>query len=288
VLIALAVLAVLLLWLASRTRWDLSAPFPVRRRRPWGSIVTSARRMYTGHLGLFLGVGLLFVPLGLIVTGVQYLLFRVGVLAPLVSSAGATNGVVGELAFALGLLIALLGLAIVHTTTALAMVELDKGREVTVKSAFRLALGRLPTVIGALALAVAIVAVFGLTTIGLLVSVWLIVQWGLIAQTVALENKSVRGSMRRSAQLVRGNWWRVASLTLFVTVIGLLLGPLAGTLLLLATRASFDFVNLVSSLVLVITLPYVALATTYLYFDLALAEREAEAADAAGAVSADG
>jgi hypothetical protein len=68
---------------------------------------------------------------------------------------------------------------------------------------------------------------------------------------------------------VRGNWWRTALLTVLVTGIALLLGPLVGTLLLFATDASFDFVNLVSDLVYVVALPFAAIATTYLYFDLA-------------------
>jgi hypothetical protein len=46
VLLAIAAVLVLLLWLASRTRWDVSAPFRLRRRRPWGSLVTFALRMY--------------------------------------------------------------------------------------------------------------------------------------------------------------------------------------------------------------------------------------------------
>jgi hypothetical protein len=62
-----------------------------------------------------------------------------------------------------------------------------------------------------------------------------------------------------------------------VTVIGLLLGPLLGAILLFITNASFNFVNLISSLVYVITLPFVAIATTYLYFDLSLKQEEREA-----------
>lgn len=58
------------------------------------------------------------------------------------------------------------------------------------------------------------------------------------------------------------------SITLFVTGVGLLLGPLLGTLLLFATSASFDFINLVSAVVYVFALPLVAITTTYLYFDL--------------------
>ena len=87
---------------------------------------------------------------------------------------------------------------------------------------------------------------------------------------------------RGSAQLVRGNWWRAASLLLFTTVIALLLGPLAGTLLLFVSHASFDFVNLVSSVVYAIVLPFAAIATTYLYFDLRVAKQdEAEVAETA-------
>ena len=67
---------------------------------------------------------------------------------------------------------------------------------------------------------------------------------------------------------------------LFVTVIALLIGPLVGTLLLFVTNASFNFINLVSSGVYVIVLPYAAIASTYLYFDLRVAkEQEAVTAE---------
>ena len=80
---------------------------------------------------------------------------------------------------------------------------------------------------------------------------------------------------------MQGNWWRVGSLMLFVTVIALLLGPLCGTLLLFVTHASFDFINLVSSVVYAVVLPYAAIATTYLYFDLRVAKQHEENPEAA-------
>jgi ACR3 family arsenite efflux pump ArsB len=102
---------------------------------------------------------------------------------------------------------------------------------------------------------------------------------------VVLEGRSSGAALRRSSQLVRGDWWRVASLVLFVTSIGLLLGPLLGAILLFVTSASFNFVNLISSLVYVFALPFVAIATTYLYFDLQL-EKEEEPETEAVAVPA--
>ncbi len=126
-----------------------------------------------------------------------------------------------------------------------------------------------------------IVGIFGLTGLGFLLSVFLLVRWVLLAQMIALEDASARGALRRSSRLVQGQWWRVASLILFVTVVALLLGPLCGTLLLFVTHASFDFINLVSSVVYAVVLPYVAIATTYLYFDLRVAKQHEESPEAA-------
>jgi hypothetical protein len=271
VLIALATMTALLIWLASRTRWDQSTPFRVRRRRPWGSLVTSALSLYTGHLRLFLGIGLLFVPIGLLTTGLQYALFH-GTLGPLVDSAGGSNAVVASLAFALGVFTTVLGLAVVQAATAIAIVLLDEDENVTARTAYRLALGRLARLFRALVGAALVVAVLSLSAVGVVVAIWLAIRWSLLAQVVVLDEGASR-PLRTSASLVRGHWWRVASITVFVTGIGVLLGPLIGTLCLFLTSASFDFVNLVSALVYVVALPFVAITTTYLYFDLAVRRR---------------
>ena len=107
---------------------------------------------------------------------------------------------------------------------------------------------------------------------------WLATRWSLLAQVHALESTSGVAALRRSRQLVRGNWWRVASLLLFLTFLALVVGLLCGTLLLFVTPASFDFINLVAGAVNAIVLPYAAVATTYLYFDLRV-EKESEPGD---------
>ncbi|HEY1368556.1 MAG TPA: Vps62-related protein [Gaiellaceae bacterium] len=276
VLIALAGLVALFIWLASRTRWDQSTPFRVRRRRPWGSLVTTALRLYTGHLRLFLGIGLLFVPIGLLTTGIQYALFH-GALSPLVKSVGASNALVASLAFALGVFTTLLGLAVVQAATAVAMVLLDDGKHVSARTAYRLAFGRLGLLFRALAGAALVIALLSLSAVGLVIAVWLTIRWSLLSQVVMLDEGASR-PLRASARLVRGHWWRVASVGVFVTGIGVLLGPLIGTLCLFVTSASFDFVNLVSALVYVVALPFVAITTTYLYFDLSVRRRLEEEA----------
>lgn len=266
--IALVALFALILWLTSRTQWRPSAPLHLERRRAWGSMVTASRRMYFGHRRLFLAIGLLFLPLGILITGVQYLLFRYGPLNGLVNSAGGTNAVVVFLAVMVGVFFTVFGLAVLNGATALAMVDLDAGRQTNAVAAYKKVLPKLGSILGVVLIAAVIIGLVSLTTIGLLLGVWLVVRWAFIAQVVLLEDRSALGALRRSAQLVRGNWWRTASLLLFVIVVALLLGPLVGTLLLFVTNASFDFINLVSSLVYVVVLPYAAIASTYLYFDL--------------------
>jgi hypothetical protein len=268
ILIALAAVAAAAAWLASRTTWTPSAPLRLARQRSWGSIANASRRMYVGHLRIFLGIGVIFFPLGIVISLLQYLVFHTSGLDGLVAVAGETNGAVDSLAVALGVLITLLGLAVVQSATAHAMAELDAGREVSALDAYRMALPRIGALLAVVIVPAVLIGILDLTAFGIVVGAWLTVRWSLAAQIVSLEDARPFMAMHESARLVRGNWWRSASLLVFITVVALLLGPLAGTALLFATSASFDFINLVSSLVYAVVLPFVAIATTYLYFDL--------------------
>jgi hypothetical protein len=275
--IALAVLLVLIIWLTSRTRWHPSAPLHLEHRRPWGAILNASRRMYFGHVRVFLGIGLLFIPLGLLITGVQYLIFRVGGLNGLVDSAGSTNALVDVLVFALGIVFTVFGLSVVSAATAAAMVDIDQGGRGSPRAAYRRVLPVLLPLLGVVLVAAVVIAVLGLTSIGGLLGIWLIVRWAFLAQILVLEDVPAWAALHRSAQLIRANWWRVASLLVFVTIVALLLGPLVGVLLLFVTSASFNFINLVSSVVYAFVLPFSAIASTYMYFDLRVAKQAEEA-----------
>jgi hypothetical protein len=232
--------------------------------------------MYFAHLRLFLGIGLLFLPLGALVAAVQYETFNAHGLNGLVASAGRTNAVVDFLVIALGVILVVFGLAVVQSAIAVAMVELDEGREVTALGAYRKALPWMGSLLSAVVLMAVALALVSFTALGALLVAYLVVRWSLLAQVHVLEHTSGFAALRRSARLVRGDWWRVALLVLFVTLIALLVGPLCGTLLLFATHASFDFINLIASVIDAIVLPYAAIATTYMYFDLRVA-KQAEA-----------
>jgi hypothetical protein len=244
----------LLLWAATRTQWDL---------------VTGAAKTYAANARLFLSIGAIFLVLGVVLAGLQYLVFRHGGLSALVDVFGPSNAFTETVVIAFGFVVNLLGLTIVQAACANALVQLRADGRASAAAAYRATARRALPLLGGLVLAALAVAACSLTLIGLPLAIWLTIRWSLLAQAVALEGASTTGALGRSARLVRRGWWRTASLTAFVTVIALLLGPLVGTLLLFATSASFDVVNLVSDVVYVVALPFAAIATTYLYFDLA-------------------
>ncbi len=273
-------LGVLLLWGLSRTVWEPAAPLPAARRRRWGQLVSASLRIAGRRPRTFLGIGLLFVPLGLVITGIQFLVFRISTLDSLVDEAGERNAFVDALALGLGLLFTLLGFAVVQAATARALADIDAGRRGGALAAYRAVLPRLRGLVPALAILVAAEVILTLTLVLVPVAVFLLVRWSLIGVVSGVEGGGPIRLLRRSAELARGHWWRVASIVLLVAV-ALLLGPAVGVLVLLFSGAAFDLVNLIAALVYVAALPFAAVVTTYLYLDLRERQEEARAEEPA-------
>jgi hypothetical protein len=84
---------------------------------------------------------------------------------------------------------------------------------------------------------------------------------------VELEELSAIGALRRSGRLVRHAWLKVAAVAIVGGALALAAGPLIGALLILVTSAPLPLLNLVAGLVYAVTIPFVAIATTYVYFD---------------------
>ncbi len=274
-------LAVLLVWGFSRTRWDPSSPLRIARARRWGQMVTASWRMFWGHRRVFLGIGLLFVPIGILIAVLQWLLFHVTSLEALVREAGEQNAFVAAIALSVGVVFTLLGFAVVQAATARAMVAIDAGQSLTAVSAVRSVVPDLTRLLIALAVGVGVGLVLSAFLILVPVAVFVIVRWSMLGVVVGVEHDPSPGVLRRSAAVARGHWWRVLSITL-VAVLALFLGPIIGVLVLILTGAAFDLVNLIAALVYVASLPAAAIVQTYLYFDLRARHEAAPAAEPEG------
>ena len=277
VLLALGALLVLVFFGLARATWRPTAPLRLARRRSWGQILTAAARMYARHLLLFLGIGLVLLPISLVVTLLQGTVIRASSVAG-VSTEGEGGGALVFLVLVVGTLLTLLGLGLVIAATARALVEIDQGRSIGPVGAYRLAAERARPLFGAIAIIVVAVSLLVSSVVLVPIAVWLAVRWALAVFAVELEGRSAIDALRRSRRLVRGEWLKVASYAVFGAALALVLGPLVGALLILLTSAPLPALNLVAGVVNALTMPFVALTIAYVYFD-ARARAELEPAD---------
>jgi len=266
-ILVLVLFFALVLFALTRTSWRPSSPRRIARRRAWGQILSASGRMYTERARLYLGIGVLFVPLGALITLLQALVLG-GFHLVGIDTTGESAGALVLLVTAVGTVFALLGLALVQAATACAMVELDAGRAIDPVRAYRIALTKTRPLLGALTVAVVVCLALGATAVLAPVAVWLAVRWMLIAQAVEIDDCRALAALGRSSELVRGHWFRVASLVAVGAVLVLAIGPLVGTLLILLTDAPLALLNVVAGVVYALVMPFVAVTTTYVYLDV--------------------
>ena len=97
--------------------------------------------MYVKRLPLFLGIGVLLVPIAVLTAVLQGLVIGAFALAG-VEADGETAGALALLALVIGTTLTLVGSLLVQAATACALVEIDKGRSIGPVEAYRRALTR--------------------------------------------------------------------------------------------------------------------------------------------------
>jgi hypothetical protein len=265
-LLVLGALLGLLLYGITRTTWAPAAALRLARRRSWGQVLRAAGRMYRKHAGLFLGIGVILIPLGVFISLIQALVLGgLGLVG--IDTTGESAGALVLLVVMVGTTFTLLAFALVQAATTCALVEIDGGRRVGPVEAYGIALRRIRPLVGGLAITVAVGVALAATAVLVPVAIWLAVRWILLAQVVEVEARSAVGGLRRSAALVRGRWLRVASLVGVGAALALAAGPLLGALLIVFTNVPFALLNVVAGVVYALAMPFVALTTAYVYFD---------------------
>ena len=275
--LALAALALLLIYALSRTTWRPAAPLRLARRRAWGQTLAAATRMYLSKPGLMLGIGVLFLPISLVTAFLQALLVH-GTDILGVETGSGPGGLLGFFVLAIGTALTLLGLGLAQAATARALVEVDQGRPVGPLRAYVLAADSIRPLLGALVIAATVVSLLVGSIYLIPIAVWLAGRWALIAPSIELEQLGALAGLRRSRLLVRGAWLKVASLIVVGAALAIAVGPIVGAVLILATNAPFWLVNVVAGLIYAVTMPLVAITTTYVYFDRRVADALAEPA----------
>jgi hypothetical protein len=253
---------------ARRTRWAPPDPRPIRHVRGGGQLLRAARRLYLENPRTFIGIGAVFIPVSLLAGAVQWILFHLTGLGDLVGLDGPQGAGTAALALFIGDIGGAFAAAAVTGAVAAALHELDAGRPVTALGAYRLAGRNARALGGATALQFVLMLALLVTVIGIPFAVYYFIRTSLFAQACVLEDQTAIASLRASARLIRGHWWRTLGLTVLIDAIAILSGPLLGVLILLLTARSLTFIDITGSIVYALVVPYAALARTLYYFDL--------------------
>jgi hypothetical protein len=268
IFVAALVAIVLLVLGLIRVDWRPSQPYALARRRTLGQITTASARMYRRNPRLYLSIGAGFLPVWVAIGLLQRLLFWATGLDVLGDVVGETNAFLVTAALGIWLLFSLMALTVVQAMVAHAMPRTGADSPVRARDAYAAIRGYIKPLAAGLAVVTAVVLLLQITIIGLPIAIWLLVRWSLFAQCIVLEQLPWRAALRRSAQLVHRRWLRVAWITLIVVGSAMLLGPAIGIALILVSPIGLGTVNLISALVSVLAVPYAAIATCYLYYDL--------------------
>ena len=268
VLGVLAAIVAFAVWLSRRTNWGPAPARPIERERDGGEIFASSFKIYGRYFTLFLGIGLLAIPLGAIAAIVQNALFSWTRLGDLVDVA-IKDPVIGAVAALLfGGFTTLFTAMFVYAACAEALDQVDEGGEPDVLSVFRTVLPEVPALLWATVRMAAVAVVLTVTVIGIQFAIWYLIRKTVTTQAIMIEELRATPGLKRSGELVKGRELRVFAIGAFVNGIVALVGPVVGVLLMFLTSASLGFINLASAAVYVLVLPAAGIAIALLFYDL--------------------
>ena len=255
-------------WLSRRTVWSPHEPFPIDELRSGGQIYRAAFRLYRRYKLLFLGIGVIFLPLAVLAVVLQELVTRLtgfGAFVDLVENDAIVSGVA---ALVFGQLSTILGTIAVTAAVAHVLERIEEGDHPDALDAYRGVLPRAGSLGWAWIRVIVVAGLLVVTIVGIPIAIVYLVRKSVTTQACVVEDLHASAALRRSTDLVRFHGPRVFAIAALVNVTAYLLGPIVGIIVLFLTPSPLGIVNLVSSLVYVFVMPYAGIALTLLFYDL--------------------
>jgi hypothetical protein len=212
----------------------------------------SAVTLYRRHLGVFLGIGAVFVPIGV---AAAWLDQEVDL---------SVRGITLALSLFSGLPL-LAAFVVVNAGVAAALGELEAGRRPSVGRAYQAVWSHGRTLVWARLKVFLITGLLAITVVGLPFAVNRFIRWLFVEQAVMLEGADATTALAVSARAVRGHWWRTAVTAMVLGVVGVLVPPVLAIAALIGLRLSADAANLLSSAIYALLLPLVFIALTQFF-----------------------
>ena len=253
---------------------------PLRIRRRFGQILAAAARTESNLWRLFLGVGAIFIPVGLITLALQEVILR---FTPVENVLEVADSVPAKIAVALALGATQFGITYWLTLCVVvaALNRLADRGNATAVDAFKDTWAKAGSLIKARGLALLALVGLSITVVGIPLAVWLGTRWLFLEQAILHEDADAHTARKRSAQLVHGHYLYAVGAIVAIAGLGLLIGPVIGAFMVLLTSASLTAINLVSAIFYTVLVPWVAICFTMLFWSMAIRydEEHPEASD---------
>jgi hypothetical protein len=157
-------------------------------------------------------------------------------------------------------------------------------RQISLGNALSAGVRKFVTVSLAGACCAIIIAVLAITIIGIPFAIYFGIRWVFVAHAVLFEGKGVSGSLSRSSELTKNNWWEIFACVLVFGLFAYVISEVLQTLLLLPYFLSASFAKTMGyfpfreSISYIITWPITIISTTLIYFGMRVKKEQYNAA----------
>jgi hypothetical protein len=231
-------------------------------------IVGQAVGLYRQHAWLFFKIGLLAVPIGLLFSGLAWVLqqFRPGSwVVEWFNNPGQASLASLFLATSFQYLAILL---LVAPATVAAVAALDRGEEARVEQCYRTVLRHITPILICLVLLSIVTGVLVASFIGIVVAIFILVRWQFYPQGVLVSGaQDWISALGYSRDVVRHRWVPTLLNTIVFQAIAIVPGPLIGFLLLVWLHLNPWTADLISGLIFAITVPLAVIGLTLFYIE---------------------
>jgi hypothetical protein len=227
-----------------------------------------AFRLYRDNLRLFVGIGLIALPIGIVFNTVQAFLIERQPLEFVVQWLNDTAGARLTAVTAVGGVQQLAMLLLIAPAVVQAVTDLHRGRAPDIVNSYARSWSRVPAIAGGFLIMLVLAGLPLLFVIGLPITIWLVVRWHFFLQVLVFDRDTRSPeALRRSARLVEGRWWRTLFAVLIFDLLATIPGIVVGFGLLTLGGTAVGFANSVSSILYALAIPISVIAITLLYLD---------------------
>lgn len=230
----------------------------------WSTII-AALRLYLRYLPVFAVLGLPLIPIGILADGLYDLAITYTPAGDLVEVMEYTPVSYYVSAMPIGGLQQLISLGIVVPAVLEIYRAIERGERITLRRMVNGVHIHFRPMVRAGIRPLLTVVLAQLTVIGLPWAIDRAVRWGFVPHAVVLDDTPPEIAPTRSMTTVRGRWWRTAATMLVFTILAAAPGPLLGIVLMVTMSAAIEEINVMSSFLYAVLLPFSILGSAVLY-----------------------